>query len=54
MGDKEEPHARVRWGETGMVTLRAMPCAGVRVKLLSVGDHDIRRAPLIWGIALLD
>jgi hypothetical protein len=27
-----------------MVTLWAMPCAGVRFKLLSVGDDDIRRA----------
>ena len=27
-----------------MMTRWAMPCAGVRFKLLSVGDHDIRRA----------
>jgi hypothetical protein len=28
--------------------------AGVRVKVSWVVDHDVRRAPLVWGISLLD
>jgi hypothetical protein len=37
-----------------MVTLWGLPSAGVRSKILSVGDHDIRWAPLVRGISFLD
>jgi Transposase DDE domain len=38
----------------GMVTLRGLPSAGVGFEMLWIGDHDVRRAPLVRGISLLD
>src|SRR6266850_6759881 len=37
-----------------MVMLWAMPSAGVCVEVLWVGDHNIRRSPLVRGISLVD
>src|SRR6266566_8829405 len=37
-----------------MVALGWLPSAGVRFKPFSLVDHDIRRAPFVRGISLVD
>jgi hypothetical protein len=38
----------------GIITLRRLPSAGVCFKAFSVGDHNVRRPPLVRWIAFLD
>jgi hypothetical protein len=53
-GPVKNPHARVRWGERGMVTRWGITSAGVCFKAFLVDDHDSRRSPLVRWISLAD
>ena len=49
---KKKPHTR--GGVRGDSTLWSLLSAGVGVKLLGVGDDDIRLAPFVWGVSFLE
>jgi hypothetical protein len=53
-GTKKNPTLGGGGVREGMVTLKGLPSAGVCVEVSWVGDHDIRRPPLVRRISFLD